>query len=147
MRVRLVHTLSLWLLAAVGITVLAMGGVTAWNLGEGFTAYLKARDEERLNQFALVVAGYLQDGGSTQALQQDSAVMPTLLRELARREGAPDPGGPPGTPPESRRAPPAAHGDRRADHRFGDDLPSDCAISWWHDKRACVAIGRLNDRH
>jgi two-component system, OmpR family, sensor histidine kinase BaeS len=98
-----------------------MGGVTAWNLGKGFTAYLQARDEERLNQFALVVSDYLQDGGSTQALQQDSAVMPTLLRELARREGAYYPGGPPRTPPGPRRPPPAEHGDGRADHRFGDD--------------------------
>ena len=41
MHVRLVYTLSFWLLAAVGVSVLAMGAVTAWHLRQGFGAYLQ----------------------------------------------------------------------------------------------------------
>ena len=44
MRLRLVHTLSLCLVAAVAASVLAMGVVMAWNLRQGFGDYLAARD-------------------------------------------------------------------------------------------------------
>ena len=50
MRLRLVHTLSLLLLSAVLLAVLAMGAVTAWNLKSGFADYLEARDVERLER-------------------------------------------------------------------------------------------------
>lgn len=56
MRLRLVHTLSLWLLATVGASVLTMGTLTAWNLRQGFGAYLLAQDVERLER-VVVVAG------------------------------------------------------------------------------------------
>ena len=53
MRVRLVDTLSFWLLVAVGVIVLAMGAVTAWHLRQGFGAYLQAM------LLALTTAGWL----------------------------------------------------------------------------------------
>ena len=52
MRARLAYTLSFWLLGAVALSVLSLGGLTAWHLRQGFSAYLQARDIERLDKFA-----------------------------------------------------------------------------------------------
>jgi two-component system sensor histidine kinase BaeS len=110
MRLRLVHTLSLWLLAAVATSVLAMGSVTAWNLGQGFSAYLRARDLERLDKFAAQITAKLEAAGGLQALQRQEIDWSALLHDLAIDEGDarahPDwpfsdgpPGGLPGGPP------------------------------------------------
>lgn len=87
MRPRLVHTLSLWLLASVVISVLAMGGITAWNLGQGFSAYLQARDLERLDRFAAQLVSKLQAAGGLQALSSRQVDWPGVLHELALEEG------------------------------------------------------------
>ena len=87
MRLRLVHTLSLWLLAAVGASVLAMGGVSAWNLREGFSSYLQARDLERLDKFVLIVTDSMRETGGIAALKERRVTMPMLLGTLARLEG------------------------------------------------------------
>ncbi len=87
MRLRLVHTLSLWLLAAVGASVLAMGGVSAWNLREGFSSYLQARDLERLDKFVMIVTDSVRESGGISALQDRRLTMPMLLSTLARLEG------------------------------------------------------------
>jgi two-component system, OmpR family, sensor histidine kinase BaeS len=87
MHLRLVHTLSLWLLAAVGVSVLAMGGVSAWHLREGFSSYLQARDLERLDKFVLIVADSVRESGGITALQERRVTMPMLLNTLARQEG------------------------------------------------------------
>ena len=104
MRLRLVHTLSLWLLASVGASVLAMGSVSAWQLGQGFGTYLQARDVERLDKFVAVVANSVQEAGGIGALEERRVTMPMLLSELAREEGDMRPGrpaaeGPPPGPP------------------------------------------------
>ena len=92
MRLRLVHTLSLWLLAAVGASVLAMGSVSAWHLRQGFGTYLQARDVERLDKFVAVVAGSVQEAGGITALEERRVTMPMLLSEMARQEGDTRPG-------------------------------------------------------
>lgn len=104
MRTRLVHTLSLWLLGAVALSVLSMGGLTAWNLRQGFSAYLQARDIERLDTFVDLVASRMagaQDGSGATPMEPD---MPALLRALDLQQGSsptprppsprPDAGGP-----------------------------------------------------
>ena len=63
MRLRLVHTLSLLLLAVILAAVLAFGGLLAWNLRSGFNDYLSARDTERLEQFATLLAEHAQGSG------------------------------------------------------------------------------------
>lgn len=112
MRPRLVHTLSLWLLASVAISVLAMGGITAWHLGQGFSAYLRARDIERLDRFAAQLVSKLQAAGGLQALNSRQVDWSGVLQELALEQGdAPARPGPPargpldGVPP-LRGAPP-----------------------------------------
>ncbi|WP_284614367.1 ATP-binding protein [Aquabacterium humicola] len=131
MRLRLVHTLSLCLVAAVASSVLAMGAVLAWNLRQGFGDYLAARDTERLETFAGVVADALRAGGGEAALQDGRLDMRQLLREVALREGdtsalrnpspqedvarpgrAQDGRGPPGRQADGR-GPPGSEGDAR----------------------------------
>jgi two-component system, OmpR family, sensor histidine kinase BaeS len=86
MRLRLVHTLSLLLLSAVLLAVLAMGVVMAWNLKNGFGHYLEARDVERLEQFAALVTEVAAQAGGITALQQRMD-MRDLLDQFAQRQG------------------------------------------------------------
>jgi two-component system sensor histidine kinase BaeS len=110
---RLAHTLSLMLIAAVLVTVAAMGGAMIWNLHSGFADYIQARDDERLQRFAQVVSERITQAGSLQALTSQPESMRGLLDALAERDGIPRPphpnsmprgrpGGPPpfGPPPE-----------------------------------------------
>ncbi len=114
MRLRLVHTLSLLLLSAVLLAVLAMGAVTAWNLRNGFADYLAARDVERLEQFAAFVAQSAEQGGGLQAMREGGLDMRRLMDEFAVRQGIrsdhppPEerPGFDPFRPPADRRPPP-----------------------------------------
>jgi two-component system, OmpR family, sensor histidine kinase BaeS len=89
MRLRLVHTLSLILVLAVLLAVLAMGAVTAWNLKNGFTDYLAARDIERLEQFAAFTGELVEQSGGVAALQQRSPDIRELLGLFAQRQGYP----------------------------------------------------------
>jgi two-component system, OmpR family, sensor histidine kinase BaeS len=89
MRLRLIHTLSLILVLAVLLTVLAMGAVMAWNLKNGFTDYLAARDIERLEQFAALASEVIVDSGGLTALQRRSPNMSELLDLYAQRQGLP----------------------------------------------------------
>jgi two-component system, OmpR family, sensor histidine kinase BaeS len=89
MRLRLVHTLSLLLLVAVLLAVLAMGAVTAWNLKNGFVNYLAARDVERLTQFAAMVGKAAEQSGGMAALQQRPRPMHNLLEQFAQEQGLP----------------------------------------------------------
>jgi two-component system, OmpR family, sensor histidine kinase BaeS len=112
MRLRLVHTLSLLLLSAVLMAVLAMAGVMAWNLKNGFADYLVARDVERLEKFAVLAAQLIEQSGGLAALRERSPNMRELLDEFAQSQGlerrrpaalrdgrGPGPGGPPKRPP------------------------------------------------
>jgi two-component system sensor histidine kinase BaeS len=108
MRLRLVHTLSLTLLAFAGLAVLALGGLTAWNLRNGFGNYLAARDVVHLERFADLVAATAARPGGLPALLQGGLDMRALMDELNPR-----PPGPPGLPglprwpgPRDQRPPP-----------------------------------------
>ena len=93
MRARLAYTLSFWLLGAVALSVLSLGGLTAWHLRQGFSAYLQARDIERLDKFAALVSTRLtaqmasSAGGTAPALVAPDMI--ALLRELAVEDGVP----------------------------------------------------------
>lgn len=100
MRIRLIHTLALWLLAAVGVSVLVMGVWLSWHLGQGFTAYLLARDVTRLEMLAEVVADNLRQAGGVGALHDGRLHLQDMLRDMARRDGVPSE-----TRPEPRSEP------------------------------------------
>jgi two-component system, OmpR family, sensor histidine kinase BaeS len=94
MRFRLVHTQALMLLTAVLVAVLAMGALSAWNLRNGFSDYLAARDVERLEQFAALVAENAERAGGINALETQGVGLPALFREFGRMQVSPPTGGP-----------------------------------------------------
>ncbi len=111
MRLRLVHTLSLLLLCAVAVAVLAMGSVMAWNLRNGFSDYLAARDAERLEQFVTLVEERAEQAGGRDAFNRRGLDMRELLDAFAQREGLqpdrPRPRPPrDGQPPQPQPQPP-----------------------------------------
>ena len=89
MRVRLVHTQSLLLFAAVLLTVVSMGAFNAWSLRNGFTEFLAYRDVERLEQFAAYVAASADRAGGIDALEGQGMDLRELLRQFATAQGAP----------------------------------------------------------
>ena len=100
MRSRLAYTLSFWLLGAVALSVLAMGGLTAWNLREGFSAYLQARDLDRFGRFVTLVETRLASRPSdlSDPASAEPPDMRGLLRELAILEGVAESTRPPPDP-------------------------------------------------
>jgi len=97
MRLRLVHTLALTLLAFTGVAVLALGGLMAWQLRNGFGEYLAARDVQHFERFVGIVEARLGRGGGASDLIAGRIDMRGLLDELNPR-----PAGPPGMPPPGR---------------------------------------------
>lgn len=100
MRLRLVHTLSLTLLAFTGVAVLALGGLTAWHLRDGFGEYLAARDVQHFERFVGIVEARLARAGGAAELLAGRMDMRALLDELnPRPEAAAGPPGRPGSAP------------------------------------------------
>lgn len=87
MRIRLVHTQSLLLLAAVLLAVVSMGVLNAWNLRSGFAEFLANRDIERLEQFAAFVAENADRAGGINGLANQGLELRELLRRFARLQG------------------------------------------------------------
>jgi two-component system, OmpR family, sensor histidine kinase BaeS len=111
MRLRLVHTLSLTLLAFAVTAVLALGGLTAWNLRKGFGDYVAARDVAHFERFVGVLEATLARGGGLQDLRDGAIDMRAVLNELNGR-----PAGPPGPPGVSGGPPPRPPGGPDAFH-------------------------------
>jgi two-component system sensor histidine kinase BaeS len=87
MRIRLVHTQSLLLIAAVLLTALSMGALNAWNLRHGFSEFLVARDTERLEQFAALVSQNAEAAGSMTALKAKGLGIHDLFRQFGITQG------------------------------------------------------------
>lgn len=99
MRLRIVHQLSLLLVATVLLSVTAVGGFVAWNLQAGFSDYLRARDREHLDRFAgLLAARAARDPSFVTGMAQ-GVPMRELMDEFAQAEGI-------RTPPRRPRPPP-----------------------------------------
>ncbi len=110
MRLRIVHQLSLLLLCAVVLAVLAVGGVVVWNLRTGFGDYLRARDAQQMERLAALVAEHASNDPSMDWLRGGPEAMRSLMDEFSRREGLAAPaanprGGPPNRPPYGRPPP------------------------------------------
>jgi two-component system, OmpR family, sensor histidine kinase BaeS len=141
MRIRIVHQLALSLAAAVGLSVLAVGGVFAWNLTGGFADYLRQHEAERLDRFALYLAEQAAASGSLQAAISEPQRMHAVVNGFMLREGIdlparPAPGTPLGTPPTNR-----PHDRREGPHdneppgQQGDDFPLQLQIVDAHGQR------------
>lgn len=87
MRSRLAYTLSFWLIGAVALSVLSMGGIAAWNLRQGFSTYLQTRDFERLDSFVALLSTHLQQSDPQRPLEERSIDMPFLLQQMALQDG------------------------------------------------------------
>ena len=111
---RLAYTLSFWLLGAVALSTLTMGGLTAWNLRQGFTAYLQARDMERFDKLARLLGTSLAASGDSLSAPPEQVDMPALLDRLAELDGVSPPprpefteqSGQPRRPPQGMGPPP-----------------------------------------
>jgi two-component system sensor histidine kinase BaeS len=101
MRLRIVHQLSLLLVATVLLSVMAIGGFVAWNLKAGFSDYLRARDREHLERFAGLVAGRARDPAFVDNMSR-GIPMRELMDEFSQAEGI--------TPPQRRPPPPRREG-------------------------------------
>ena len=113
MRLRLAHTLSLTLLAFTGVAVMAMGGLTAWKLRNGFGEYLAASDVRHFERFVNVLqARAALEGGAIELLAGRMDVM-SILDELHPRVDGPfHLAGPPDDPSGPRELPPEAFPNR-----------------------------------
>jgi two-component system sensor histidine kinase BaeS len=89
MRLRLVHTLSLTLLAFTGVAVLALGGLTAWHLRDGFGQYLAASDVQHFERFVGVVEARLAREGGAADLMAGRMDWRGLMDELNPRPERP----------------------------------------------------------
>lgn len=101
MQLRLVHTLSLTLLAFAGVAVLALGGLTAWHLRNGFGDYLASRDVLHFERFVGILESRLARDGGLSALREGRLGLDGLLDELNPRPGPGEmrlPGMPPPPP-------------------------------------------------
>jgi len=87
MQLRLVHTLSLTLLAFAGVAVLALGGLTAWHLRNGFGEYLAARDVLHFERFVGILESRLARDDGLPALRERRLGLDSLLDELNPRPG------------------------------------------------------------
>lgn len=102
MRLRIIHQLSLLLVATVLLSVVAVGGFVAWNLKAGFSDYLRARDRQHVERFASVVAARgARDPAFVESMGQGVA-MRELMDEFSAAEGI--------TPPQRRPRPPPPPG-------------------------------------
>lgn len=106
MRLRLFHTLSLTLLAFAGVAVLALGGLTAWQLRNGFGEYLSARDLQHFERFVGILESRVSTKEGAAELVSGLLDLRSLLDELnPRPEPLLRPPGMPGKPPPADRSP------------------------------------------
>ena len=106
MRLRLIHKLSLTLLVFAGAAILAMGGLTALQLRNGFSDYLTERDVQHFERFVRVLEARVARAGGPSDLLAGRIELRELLDELAP---GPDflvgqPALPPGPPPPGHTA-------------------------------------------
>ena len=138
---RLVHQLSLLLIATALAAVAAVAGLVVWNLRTGFSDYLQAQDGEHLTRLMEAAERDLARRGTTPqdwrpVLRDWLEASRAVGTRASPQEGPPDgpPGGPPGGPldegrppghdgPDGRPPPPEARRDppppRRDPSNFG----------------------------
>lgn len=101
MRLRLVHKLSLLMLSFALLAVLALGGLTAWNLRHGFGEYLAAREVVHLEAFRDHLEAQLHSNVQPAVQVQDLSMHALLngFQGLPQDAPAPHRGPPPGHEP------------------------------------------------
>lgn len=87
MQFKIVHQLTLMLVAAVVSAVIAVGAMVIWNLNGGFADYIRERDNQQLQRFASLVSEQAKEDPSLERLQGSFNAMRHLMDEFYRREG------------------------------------------------------------
>jgi two-component system sensor histidine kinase BaeS len=104
-RLRIATQLSLLLTVAVALAVLAVGGLSVWNLRSGFIDYLRVRDDAQFTRFVQVLERRAAADPSMAWLCNDREAMRALMDEFSgrslrrRRPPPPDRDGMPPPPP------------------------------------------------
>ena len=116
-RLRIAHQLSLLLSASVVLAVMAVGGLSVWNLHSGFLDYLRLRDEEQLTRFVQLVerhAATATPAASMGWLTDDPQAARDLMDEFNGRpvRGRRPPPPPPEWGHDEPPPPPRPHGPR-----------------------------------
>ena len=109
-RLRLVHRLSLLLVSLTTLCIIAMAMLIAWNLRNGFGAFLAERDRQDLQEFADRLGSRLEANGTADVLRQGDLPAQHLLRDLLspddRQHRDPPPRPRPQSGPSGNRPPP-----------------------------------------
>lgn len=98
MRLRIAHQLSLLIATAVVLAVLAVGGLSVWNLRSGFGDYLQARDDEQLARLVQLVEQRAAGDPSMDWLRDRREAMRELMDTFNGRGAREEPPPPPGPP-------------------------------------------------
>ncbi len=121
-RLRIATQLSLLLTVAVALAVIAVGGLSVWNLRSGFIDYLRARDDAQFTRFVQVLERRAAADPSMAWLRDDREAMRELMDEFTgrplRTRRPPPPNHPPdreGMPPPPPPPPAAAAGGNLGD--------------------------------
>jgi hypothetical protein len=84
-RLRIATQLSLLLTVAVALAVLAVGGLSVWNLRSGFIDYLRVRDDAQFTRFVQVLERRAAADPSMAWLRDDREAMRALMDEFSGR--------------------------------------------------------------
>jgi two-component system sensor histidine kinase BaeS len=126
---KLVHQVSLMLLAAVLLAIVSMGALVAFNLQRGFVDYLNQRQLSYLDEIVVRLTAEAERRGSLEYLRGDDRAWAAVVNGV--RNGLNRENNPPRRPPAARgasddRAPPSfdgAPGGRRPPPPEFDDRP------------------------
>lgn len=120
-KLRIAHQLTLLLAGSAVLAVLAVGGMSVWNLQRGFSDYLRLRDDEQLTRLVTLIEHHAVQDPSMDWLRGNREAMRSLMDEFAGRDARPlrperrpgplrDPGEPPSDADRLSPPPPAMQG-------------------------------------
>ena len=87
LRLRIVHSLSFVLIGTVLLSVVVMGGLSAWQLHSGFERYLQQQDLKRLEDFAQFVSQQADAAGGLDAVAGNQQAVLRLMDGFAEHLG------------------------------------------------------------
>jgi len=87
LRLRIVHSLSFVLIGTVLLSVVVMGGLSAWQLHSGFSRYLQEQDLRRLDDFAQFVSQKAEAAGGLDAVADNQQAVLRLMDDFAEHLG------------------------------------------------------------
>lgn len=87
MRLRIIHSLSFVLIGTVLLSVVVMGGLSAWQLSNGFQRYLQQQDVRRLDEFAQFVSQQADATGGLDAVAGNQHAVHQLMDQFAEHLG------------------------------------------------------------